>query len=106
MRASGDGTSALSASGWRGVERWPRAAHTAGMPRPPRQALLPLVLLVLLPLALLAPALAPGHALVSVSTEQLSPWRASTPPERLAELREASRPLAADKTLMFEPQLR
>src|SRR5262245_3273108 len=73
------------------------------MPRPPRQALLPLVLL---PLALLAPALAPGHALLSVSTEQLSPWRASTPPERLAELREASRPLAADKTLMFEPELR
>ncbi|HEX5012269.1 MAG TPA: hypothetical protein VFY71_17915, partial [Planctomycetota bacterium] len=76
------------------------------MPRPPRQALLPLALLVLLPLALLAPALAPGHALLSVSPEQLSPWRAGVAPERLAELRQESRPLAADKTLMFEPQLR
>jgi hypothetical protein len=76
------------------------------MPRPPRQALLPLALLVLLPLALLAPALVPGHALLAVSPEQLSPWRQATPPERLAELQERALPLATDKLLMAEPQVR
>ena len=74
--------------------------------RRPAAALLPLALLALLPLALLLPALRPGHALLSVSQEQLSPWRVKTEPARLAELERESLPLAADKTLMFEPELR
>jgi len=74
------------------------------MRRPPG-ALLSVAILVGLPLLLLAPALRPGHALLSVSREQLAPWRTQTDPARLAELMAASQPLAADKTLMFEPQL-
>lgn len=74
------------------------------MTRPPA-ALLPLLLLVLMPLALLAPALRPGRALLAVHTGQLSPWRATLPPERLAQLEQDGLALGADKALMFQPQL-
>jgi len=81
-----------------------RAAHTARMRRPPA-ALCPVLLLVVLPCVVLAPALRPGRALLAVATPQLSPWRATTTPEALAVLERDGLPLAADKTLMFQPQL-
>ncbi len=68
--------------------------------------MLPAALLVLLPLLLFLPVLTGERALVAVHTAQLSPWRAEADPALLAEVSAAGRPLEADKTLMFHPQLR
>jgi hypothetical protein len=65
----------------------------------------PLLLLLLLPLIVFADVLTGDRALIGVHTDQLSPWRAETPADRLQQLEERFEPLAADKTLMFQPQL-
>src|SRR5262249_16707660 len=38
-------------------------------------------------------------------TDQLSPWRADVPPERVAALTAAGDPLSTDKTICFHPLL-
>jgi len=68
----------------------------------PRAGVLVLVLVVA---GFYAPVLAGPSALLPVHTDALSPWRAGTDPARLAAIEEAGRPIAADKTLMFHPQL-
>ena len=71
----------------------------------PVRTVVPAALLVLALTAVLAPALGGGRALLGVHTDQLQPWRAEAEPARLARIEAGSRPLAADKTLMFQPQL-
>jgi len=73
-------------------------------PRPLR--LLPAALLVLLPLLVYLPALTGGRVLAAVHPAALSPWRAEADPALLADIAAHVRPLEADKTLMFHPQLR
>jgi hypothetical protein len=74
------------------------------MPRAALVRALPVLLLVAAPLVLLLPTLAGGRALLGVHSDQLSPWRAELPAADAAALDAASQPLAADKTLMFQPQ--
>ena len=75
------------------------------MPERAPSTVLPAALLGLLLVAVLAPVLGGGRALLAVHTDQFQPWRAQADPARLAEIEAHSRPLAADKTLMFQPQL-
>jgi hypothetical protein len=75
------------------------------MPRAALVRALPVLLLVAAPLALLLPTLVGGRALLGVHHGQLSPWREELSPAELSALQAASQPLAADKTLMFQPQL-
>ncbi|HZM00360.1 MAG TPA: hypothetical protein VFD43_08925, partial [Planctomycetota bacterium] len=75
------------------------------MPERAPSTLLPAALLVAALAAVLAPVLGGGGALLAVHTEQFDPWRASAEPARLERIEAAARPLAADKTLMFQPQL-
>lgn len=67
--------------------------------------MLPITLLVALLVALLLPVLGGENALLAVHTETFQPWRAQADAVRLAEIEAHTRPLAADKTLMFQPQL-
>jgi len=71
-----------------------------------RRSLVPvLAALALLPLALLWPALVGDRALVGLHTGALSPWSAELSPELLAQVQADSIPLAADKTIQFQPLL-
>src|SRR6185503_4003124 len=72
--------------------------------REPSRAV-PAVLLALALAAVLWPVLVGGQALLAVHTDQLEPWRAEVDAARLAALEAHTRPLAADKTLMFQPQM-
>ena len=72
--------------------------------REPSRAV-PAALLALALVAVLWPVLGGGQALLAVHTDQLEPWRAEVDAARLEELDARTRPLAADKTLMFQPQL-
>jgi len=75
------------------------------MPEKEPSRAVPAVLLALALAAVLWPVLGGGQALLAVHTDQLEPWRADVDAARLAALDARARPLAADKTLMFQPQL-
>jgi hypothetical protein len=69
-------------------------------------ALTPVLLgLGLLPLLLLWPTLLGDRALVGVHTAALSPWRAVLPQGLVEEAIRDSLPIAADKTIQFQPLL-
>lgn len=87
------------------MERAAAATHTAPMPERASSTVLPAALLVLLLAAVLSPVLGGERALLAVHTDQLQPWRAEADPGRLAQIEARARPVAADKTLMFQPQL-
>ncbi len=65
----------------------------------------PVALLLLPPLLLLGRTLTGERALISVHTDQLSPWREAVPAAEVEALAAASDPVSADKTLMFHPLL-
>ncbi len=66
----------------------------------------PIAALIGVVFAFYAPFLGGEVGLLPVHTAQLSPWRSAASPAELQRLDRDALPTAADKTLMFHPQLR